>query len=161
MKQKQDSVKTAIQNKQNLLSAIKDTLGRDFGNEADFGDDGPKAEFLGVALDIRGVYVQEDNVMLRITYDEGAQRDMLAAALENDALDMLVKSLGKLKEIQAAKEKEEEKGWALERGRTTLVINPTLFRQFKAMVYTNGRTVSSVMEEIMKEYIESKGGAVK
>ena len=161
MKQKQNNIETVIRNKESLLGTIKSILRESFENEADFGDGGPEVEFLGIALSIRGAYIQGDDLMLRVAYGENQQKDMVAIALGPDGLEALAEALGKLKEARAAKEKEEEKGWTLERGRTTLVINPTLFRQFKAAVYVNGKTVSGVIEEMMKKYVESSKKAAK
>lgn len=161
MKQKQNNIETVIRNKESLLGTIKGILRDNFENEADFGDGGPEVEFLGIALSIRGAYIQGDDLMLRVAYGENQQKDMVAIALGPDGLEALAEALGKLKEARAAKEKEEEKGWTLERGRTTLVINPTLFRQFKAAVYVNGKTVSGVIEEFMKGYVESSKKAAK
>ena len=161
MKQKQNNIETVIRNKESLLGTIKGILRESFENEADFGDGGPKVEFLGIALSIRGAYIQGDDLMLRVAYGENQQKDMVAIALGPDGLEALAEALGKLKEARAAKEKEEEKGWTLERGRTTLVINPTLFRQFKGAIYVNGKTVSGVIEEFMKGYVESSKKAAK
>lgn len=161
MKQKQNNIETVIRNKESQLGTIKSILRESFENEADFGDGGPEVEFLGIALSIRGAYIQGDDLMLRVAYGENQQKDMVAIALGPDGLEALAEALGKLKEARTAKEKEEEKGWTLERGRTTLIINPTLFRQFKAAVYVNGKTVSGVIEEMMKKYVESSNKAAK
>lgn len=166
MKQKQNSIDAVIRNKESLLSSIKGMLKEDFGGKADFGDGGPEMEFLGIALSIRGAYIQGDDLMLRVAYGENQHKDMVAIALGPDGLEALAEALGKLKEARAAEAKEKEKKMkekasAPQRGRATLVINPTLFRQFKAAVYVNGKTVSGVIEEMMKKYVESSKKSAK